>query len=573
MMSRLWEGRHPSDSSLSRMLGAGLPSIAGVEVNEKTAMQVAAYYACVRDLSEDVAKLPLQLYRLGISRERASNHPVDYLLHTRANPESPAITFREAMTAHALTLGNGYAEIVRNGAGRAVQMYLLEPWRVRPDRINGELVYRVDGEPKASADIFHLRGLGPDGVVGYSVLEAARESLGLAIAQQQYSSAFYGNNAAPSAAIELPPEMSSADEDTLSVIRRGWENKYKGAHKGSTVGLLLPGMKVHTYQISPKDAEFLTSRQFSVEEVCRWFRMPPHKVQHLLRSTFNNIEHMSIEYVVDTLLPWLIRWEQEASYKLLTVREQSLYYVEHNIEGQLRGDSASRAEFYRKMFEVGGISQNEIRRRENLPDVGPEGDVFYVPVNLIPVGRALSMSPKADQQPSQEPTPTDPAAETPVDRQATLGENPSPQAAPPSSGPSLESMRVGLASVLDRFLAKAANESIRKANAGPQRFCDWLDSLQAQWSPKIEEGIYPSCRIYWESCSISAGDLGAFVVAVAKNHLSATHQQLNDIADSATPRNLVSRVTQLVRSDQWKSRGMAEAMAQFEGDTHAPSTE
>lgn len=363
-------------------------NVAGVEITERNALSIAAVFACVRAIAEDVAKLPLIVYRTSgeSDRARVPNHPLYRLLHNTPNPEMTSFDLRSTVTAHALLWGNGYVEIERDGTGRPRALWPMEPDRVavRRSSVDGSIIY-VYADPSDGVrrtlfadDVVHVRGLGYDGLVGYSVVYWARKSLGVTAAAERYGASFFGNSSIPKGVLEHPGKLG---ETAQANLRKSWERNHGGGPKNANrVGILEEGMKFHALTIPPEDAQFLETRQFQIPEVCRWFRMPPHKVADLTRATFSNIEHSSLEYVGDTLMPWLVRWEQEILRKCFMQSERSLF-VEHLTAALLRGDMKSRNESYAIGRQWGWLSANDVRRMENLNAI-EGGDVYLSPTNM-----------------------------------------------------------------------------------------------------------------------------------------------------------------------------------------------
>jgi HK97 family phage portal protein len=369
----------------------GLTTRAGMAVGPVTAMTLAIYYACLRNISEDVGKLPLHTYRrLPRGKERAVDHPAYALLHDQPNDDMTAMTFRETLTHHALAWGNGYAEIVFSPGNVVQALWPIHPSRVQVRRDeDGRLVYDVYGGeltlPGGSRagvrrlrqdNILHIKGLGSEGYEGYSVLRLAAESLGLGLAAQTFGAAFFGNGATVGAVLEHPATLTEAAQKRL---RESWQTIYGGPSNAMKLAVLEEGLKYTRLGVPPEEAQFLETRQFQVEEVCRWFRMPKSKVHDLTDSTYSNMEQQNLEYVPDTLMPWLTRWEQELKRKLFA--DEPEYFAEHAVQGLLRGDQAARATFYKDLFGVGAISPNDVREFENLNSIGPAGDTFFIASN------------------------------------------------------------------------------------------------------------------------------------------------------------------------------------------------
>lgn len=393
-----------NDERFWSTMGMSLKTDAGVDVGPVSALGFSAVYACVRNISEDVGKLPLILYRQGAdgSRERAVADPLYGLLRDKPNPEMSAMTFRQTLTAHAMLWAGGYAMIQRDGLGRPIALWPLHPGRVKPKRTqSGRMFWEVRteaGVPVSYEDteIFHVEGLGFDGIVGYSLASRAKESFGIAAAAEKFAARFFGSGSTVNGVLEHPGKIGKSEDRAR--LREEWEDMHSGVGNSHKVAILQEGMKYAKVGVTPEEGQFLESRQFQIEEVCRWFRMPPHKVQHLARSTFANIEHQGIEYVVDTLTAWFTRWEAEIARKLIV---QAGMYAEHLADALLRGDTKSRFEAYNLALAQGWMNRDEVRARENLPPL-PNGDgkVTLVPVNMAPLDKMVSGEAAAQAAPT-----------------------------------------------------------------------------------------------------------------------------------------------------------------------------
>lgn len=385
----------------------------GEQVSPQTALGITAYLAAIRAISEDVAKLPLKVFRdNGDSKEQLNNHPLQSLLDW-PNNEMTAMSFRETLTSHALGWGGGYAEIQRDGAGRAVALWILPPQDVSIKRTDsGELFYqiRLSGGRAIRLnpqDVLHIRGLGLDGITSYVLASIAREPLGVALALNKFTGSYFGNSANPSGYLSHPGHLSEA---ALKNLRESLQRRYSGSANAGKTMILEEGMEYNASSHTPEQAQLTQLKQFTIDEVARLFRIPPHKIGSLLRATFSNIEHQSLEYVTDTLQPWATRWEQEIERKLTGARVVDVY-VRHNFSALLRGDAASRAQYYQLMMQNGLMSRNEIRKLEELPPV-VDGDVCFVPVNLQPADRAINPPPP----PPAPASPPAPAPQEPADK-------------------------------------------------------------------------------------------------------------------------------------------------------------
>ena len=330
-------------------------STSGRKVNEHSAMQMTAVYACVRILSESIASLPIHLYQNESegSKSKAVKHPLYRILHDEPNPEMTSFVFRETLMTHLLLWGNAYAQIIRNGKGEVIGLYPLMPNRMTVDRDKqGRIVYEYrmqeSDAPTAkcgsvtlrTSEVLHVPGLGFDGLVGYSPIAMAKNAIGLSIATEEYGAKFFANGATPGGILEFPGTVKNPES-----IRESWNKGFSGnnAHK---VAILEEGMKYTPISISPEQAQFLETRKFQIDEIARIFRVPPHMVGDLEKSSFSNIEQQSLEFVKYTLEPWIIRWEQSLNRALLSETEKPDYFVKFNVDGLLRGDYQSRMNGY-----------------------------------------------------------------------------------------------------------------------------------------------------------------------------------------------------------------------------------
>lgn len=418
LINKLFKSRdHPKidnrtvGSSYSFYMGG---SSAGKNVNERSAMQMTAVYSCVRILAEAVAGLPLHLYRYKEDggKERAIDNNLYHLLHDEPNKEMSSFIFRETLMTHLLLWGNAYAQIIRNGKGEVIALYPLMPNKMQVDRDeNGELYYiytRSSDEAKTMEgvtvyltprDVLHIPGLGFDGLVGYSPIAMAKNAIGLAIATEEYGAKFFANGAAPSGVLEHPGTIKDP-----SRLRENWNSTFGGSANSGKVAVLEEGMKYTPISISPEQAQFLETRKFQIDEIARIFRVPPHMVGDLEKSSFSNIEQQSLEFVKYTLDPWVIRWEQSLSRSLLNEDEKRKYFFKFNLEGLLRGDYESRMSGYATARQNGWMSANDIRELENLDKIPAEdgGDLYLINGNMLPLNKAGAYANKEKEDTADE---------------------------------------------------------------------------------------------------------------------------------------------------------------------------
>lgn len=393
------------DKPVNRTAGSGYAfflggTTAGKSVTERSAMQMTAVYACVRILSEAIAGLPLHLYRYTNtgSKEKAIDHPLYLLLHDEPNPEMSAFVFRETLMTHLLLWGNAYAQIIRNGKGEVIALYPLMPNKMTVDRDqNGKLYYSyLHSTDEADTmkgstvilspqDVLHIPGLGFDGLVGYSPIAMAKNAIGLAIATEEFGAKFFANGAAPSGVLEHPSTIKDPAK-----VREAWQSQFGGSSNSGKIAVLEEGMKYTPISISPEQAQFLETRKFQINEIARIFRVPPHMLADLEKSSFSNIEQQSLEFVKYTLDPWVIRWEQSLARTLFNPDEKKEYFFKFNVDGLLRGDYASRMNGYATARQNGWMSANDIRELENLDRIPAEegGDLYLINGSMLPMASA-----------------------------------------------------------------------------------------------------------------------------------------------------------------------------------------
>lgn len=376
-----------ADAGYSFLFGR---TTSGKPVNERTAMQTTAVYACVRILAEAVASLPLHVYEYQDDggKKLVHDHPLYYLLHDEPNPEMTSFVFRETLMSHLLIWGNAYAQIIRDGAGRVLGLYPLLPDKMevqRDDKGNIYYVYSRNsdenptfkeyGNIKLKAeDVLHIPGLGFDGLIGYSPIAMAKNAVGMTLACEEYGASFFANGANPGGVLEHPGVLKDP-----SKVRESWNSVYRGVSNAHKIAVLEEGMKYQQIGIPPEEAQFLETRKFQINEIARLYRIPPHMVGDLDKSSFSNIEQQSLEFVKYTLDPWVIRWEQSLQRSLLLPGEKGKYFIKLNVDGLLRGDYQSRMNGYAVGRQNGWFSANDIREMENMnPIPDEEGGNLYL---------------------------------------------------------------------------------------------------------------------------------------------------------------------------------------------------
>ena len=384
------------------------PSTSGKNVNEFTAMQTTAVYACVRILSETLAALPLQLYRYTPGgKERIYGHPLYHLLHDEPNPEMTSFIFRETLMSHLLIWGNAYAQIIRDKLGRVQGLYPLRPDKMTVCRDeNGQIYYiytkTTDENPAIKPygqvplrkdEVLHIPGLGFDGLVGYSPIAMARNAVGMTMACEEYGASFFANGASPSGVLEHPGVLKDPAK-----VRDSWNAVYQGSANAHKVAVLEEGMKYQQIGIPPEEAQFLETRKFQLNEIARLYRIPPHMIGDLEKSSFNNIEQQSMEFVKYTLDPWVIRWEQAMQKALFLPEEKKQFFLKFNVNGLMRGDYESRMTGYSIGRQNGWLSANDIREMEDMNPVPDEegGNLYLVNGSMTKLKDAGAFAQKGD---------------------------------------------------------------------------------------------------------------------------------------------------------------------------------
>lgn len=398
MRAAKYAGMPLRDPALVAMFGRE-PTASGAEVDEITAMNTSAVWQATNLISSSVASLPIMVNDISDDNPHhvGWSEPGQRLLGVEPNPEMTPFIFKETLQAHALTWGNGYAQIEWADPGAKtipLALWPLLPNQCRPQRrLTGELFYEfhahepgeVDAE-LAPEDVLHIPGLGFDGTVGYPVIQLARESIGLNLATEQFGASFFGRGATPGGIIEHPAELS---EPARKNLRESWESLHRGVTNAHRIAILEEGAKFTTTGESPEQSQFLQTRQFQIVEVARWFNIPPHMLRDLSAATFSNIEHQQLEFLMYTLLPWLIRWTQEIQRKLYRRGPWMSRRVDAMFDATklLKADITTRFAAYSTARNGGWYTINDILRSEGLKQVDPAiGDKLIAPSTMKVLG-------------------------------------------------------------------------------------------------------------------------------------------------------------------------------------------
>jgi HK97 family phage portal protein len=380
---------------------------AGMIVTERTAMSLAAVLATFNVLATDVAVLPLCTYQRQADggRREAREHPVDRLLRVSPDDETTPIRWRQALMGHALSRGNGYAEVQRKGRGTPIALHLLGPDTTRPERHGGRLGYDVGGGKwLESANVLHIAGLGDDGLSGFNFVRMLRQAIGLGIAGDTYAADYFSNGAEPLVVLET---ANALPIDARKNLKTSWDARHAGPGNRHGTAVLEQGVTAKTLSTDPEKSQLLETRKFQALDAVRPWRVPPHKIGDFSEAHLANLEAANLDYLMTALMGWLTAIEQEFTLKLLTaVEREAGYYVEHNVNALLRGDSRGRFESYNTALNGGWMNRDEVRRRENMNPIGEAegGELYLVQSQNIPLSD-VGKEPAAPEAPPAAPPP------------------------------------------------------------------------------------------------------------------------------------------------------------------------
>lgn len=482
-------GGNLKDPRLNELFGSS-GTDSGIRVTPETALTYSAVYAAVRCIAEAVSCLPLNLFeRLptgGKAPFRAS--PLHALLHDEPNPEMTSLQWREAAMAHLLLWGNSYSEIVRDLDGNVVEIWPIDPTIVTPTRTeSGELYYDLNRGKSfiTAANMLHIPGLSFDGISGMSPIALARQSIGLSMAVEQFGAGYFGRGARPGGVLTFPGQLSA---EARSNLRRSFEELHAGGANSHRVALLEAGLKWEAIGVPPDDSQFLQSREFQVIEIARWFNIPPNKLKDLSKTSYNSLEQMNISFAVDTLRPWLVRWEQQLNRKVIRHKDRGRLFFEFNVDGILRGDLQSRYQAYSIGRNWGWLSVNEIREKENLNPIGSDGDVYMQPLNMQALGTDPASAPATD--PSLIATTPAPAAPAPAQ----------PEPTPPTR--SNESILLRLLDDAGERLQSIECSAVKRFANKPSEFLAKLDHFCTEHRSRVVAAYAPVLEAFGMSADL-----------------------------------------------------------------------
>lgn len=528
-------------------MGGGGTTASREQVNEDTALNYSAVWCATRVLCGTGASLPLPLFK-GLrdeTRVKDRDHPLYQILNHNPNPEMTAYNFRSVMWQWQVNWGNAFAEITREGdnpEGEIVALWPIHPSLVQTCRDEDDsLYYRVHNlnthqdvevEPWR---ILHIPSIiTVDGYVGRGVIEHARESIGAGIAAEKYGANWFGGGSIPRIVIEHPGKWTADQRDSF---RKEWDEIHSGA-EGSKVALLMGGAIAKPLSMSANDSQFLGTRQFGVEEVARWYGIPPHLLQHLLQAKFNNVEQLGIDFVQYSLIPWMRIWEQCIWLKLLTYRERKNRFVEHNVDGLLRGDTEARTRYYQGMTAAALMTRNECRKKENLDPVDG-GDTFLVQGATVPLdedGKPESEFVNPGGKPKDEPAEPEPE----------------PTVKPVNTNTkAMESARTSLFKVIQhdmaRFLTKEQAAIGRAANK-PREFVTLVDEFYVKHAEHIRGEVVNTFD------ALDALGVKHSAESFVDNWINEGKSMAIEVAGKATAAELSDKIQQSIADKSWSER-------------------
>jgi HK97 family phage portal protein len=434
-------------------MGGG-KATSGVRVNHETAMNYSAVWAATRLLTGTMSTLPRELYRqTGRSKDPARDNPTRRMFKRQPNPMQGSVTFLETEFNHLINWGNSYAEKGFDEFGRVDTLWPIHPERVTYDEREEIYYVRNDQElsvtPFTSKEIFHVPGL----FGGKGVIHHAAESIGMGLATEQYGASFFGNGAGPSFALTHPKTLGPEAAENL---RQSWRKRYSGPTKANGLLVLEEGTVVTPITVPPEQAQFLNTRQFNITEIARWYNVPPHMLRELSKSSFNNIESESLHYILNSVLPWLVRWEDECNRQLLSEEDQESHFFKFIVHGLLRGDMKTQAQFFKDMLGVGVYDINEVREYLDMNPVNG-GELRLVPLNMTTPERAAKGEPEQPVQPVDEI------------KEEEIEEDEPEESDDDSNQAVISTLRYSLSCILTGLIGFEARQAVRMAN-NPREF-------------------------------------------------------------------------------------------------------
>jgi HK97 family phage portal protein len=516
---------------------------AGMVVDYETALKYSAVWRCINLIASTLAMLPWHVFEMMRRGERLvrnqvdMNHPVDWALHRQANPETSAFDFRQFMMAWALLDGNAYAEIERDRAGRVLWLWPIVPERVMPTRNpEGELVYRVRNERAAEVeiparDMYHLRGLGFDGLVGYSVISMAARSIGLGLAMEEFGASYFHNGITPSGVLEHPKNLG---DDAYHRLKTSLKEEHGGGPQRAYQPLILEeGMAWKTIAAKPEEAQMLENRRFGVSDIGRWYGVPMVLLEEKDASTWGKgIEQILIAFDKFGLGPWVGRLEAEADIKLFGPQQRGRLIAKLNRNALVRGDLASRREWYKVMRDLGVFSVNDIRELEDLNPIGPEGDKRLVQLNMTTLEKVGEDPPKPAPAPPGDAEPGEDDDEPGQDDDGGGEGND-----PPTRAQVLAAQREVLTAAMLRVTAyeqKKYERPIKRYRGDRPAFVEWMDKFYAGQVDYMRAMLTPPVNALIQLTNARA-HAETVVEQCAERYVQLARLALLDAFDNGTP--------------------------------------
>jgi HK97 family phage portal protein len=495
----------------------GQRTAAGVPVDQAVAMTYSACWASTMLLSTTGGMIPLKLYQYldGGGSEPAVDLDRYYLVHDQFNPDMTNMMFRSSRFQFQINWGNTFAEIEMDGANRVKHIWPIHSSRIPKDNLkrgaDGKMYYLVNNDdgsktPLADWEVLHIPSpISDDGIWGRGVVEQARLSIGFGIATENQGASYFGNSARPKIVLS---GMKFRDKSDREDFRRQWDEVHGGPENANKVGILPPDVKLESLNFSAEDSQFLETRQHNIEEIARWYGVPPHLIGHLLRSTYNNIEHQSLEFVKYGLMRWLVPWEQELNRKLLSADERRTLYFRHVVDGLERGDLQTRTNALKEQFFNGKITLDEWRALDEQNPIGGEaGKTHFVQQAMIPVDLALKgpqPTQTAGKPPEDKPEPKEDMSAKSLELLSSLNDRLAAVETAKDSAIAAATLEV-VEHIVNGLLDREAKHALA-ASKDPSNFLKWLNGFYDDQEDRLP--------------SILAKPVGAYLLASGKGGIA-----------------------------------------------------
>lgn len=468
-------------------------SATGMRVSADGAMRLSAVWACVRILSETLASMPFCMYRFKSNggKQFITDHPIARLFNKAPNAFQTPFEWREMLQSHLVLRGNAFNQIITDRKGVITALLPMHPDRIKIEMLaGGEYRYRVlqpNGQDLvlSRGEVWHLRGLSFDGIMGLNPIELARDSIGMGLSAQEYGARFFQNDAKPGGVIEF--DGTFKDQTARANFLASWQKGQSGSNRGKTA-VMEHGMKFKEVGLNNADAQFIESRKFQVTEIARMFRVPPHMIADLDRATFSNIEHQSLEFVLHTMTPWAERWESSIETSLLLDSEEDLE-IEFDFTSLLRGDHTARAAYYNSGIATGWLTRNEARLMEGYDPLAGLNQPLQ-PLNMVPAGTLPN-----DPKPANDATPSKLPAPAPDARRAALVRGIADRLARRAVGALQKKQGGPLSDVFNADYAALVAESLAVSEQAAQEFCSWACTAEGDIAALEAQFVWQLCEL------------------------------------------------------------------------------